>query len=139
MMTTATETMATIRDHGKKVADASLKVVGSLAPGDFVAQGDVMLWRLKKLPVGCLPVDRPETQLAPGTTKGSRHCVRQTDMSHCKFYRLKDSNALQGPIIKADKPFLVEHPEHGDQQLPEGIWAVTYQRAHADELRRVAD
>jgi len=132
----AVKTMEAIRTHGKKVADDSQREVGSLRPGDYTAQGDVMFWFLDSLPDGCNPVPAVN-QLAPGTTKGSRHCI--ADLTHCELFTRDNANVLQGPIIRASEPFTVEHPEHGNQVLPAGVWAVTYQRAHAKELRRVAD
>lgn len=137
-MNAATETMAKIREHGKEVADDSMREVGALSPGDFTAQGDVMIWKLDKIPPSCI-ASQPVRQLAPGTTKGSRHCIRESDIPHCEFFVLSNPNALQGPIIKAKHPFVVEHPEHGDQKFPAGVWAITYQRAYAEELRAVAD
>ena len=137
-MTTATKMMEQIRKHGKQVADDSPRTVGDLVAGDFTAQGDVMFWRLGELPSGCTPYSTV-SQLAPGNTKGSRHCILEADLQHCEFYVLPNANPLQGPIIKAAKPITVEHPEHGNQTLPAGNWLVTYQRAHANELRRVAD
>ena len=138
-METAVQVMQKIRSHGKKVADDSPRVVGELCQGDHTAQGDVMFWKLDELPEGCTRIANPDRQLAPGTTQGSRHCIRAEDMQKIEFYSLKDSNALQGPVMKCNSPVTVEHPEHGDQTLNKGISIVTYQRAYADELRRVQD
>lgn len=137
-MKSAIVTMQEILEHGKSVADDSPKHVGELSAGDYVAQGDVMIWKLDCVPQRAREVE-PVAQLAPGTTKGSRHCVRQSDLPQCRFLQLPNANELQGPIIEAKKPFTIEHPEHGDQTFPSGIWFVTYQRAHAQELRRVQD
>ncbi len=138
-MTTATETMQTIRDHGQQVADDSPRTVGELSQGDHTAQGDVTFVRLDELPSNCDRVKNPDRQLAPGTTQGSRHCVRESDMCHVDFYELHNANPLQGPVLVLRQPATIEHPEHGDQSLGEGVWFVTYQRAFARELRRVQD
>lgn len=138
-MTTATETMQKILDQGQQQADGSPKQVGELSPGDHVAQGDVLFWKLGNLPNSTEVIEEPEAQLAPGTTKGSRHCVRLDDMKNCVFHKLERPNALQGPIIESKGSFTVEHPEHGDITFPPGNWAVTYQRAFAEELKRILD
>ncbi len=138
-METAVQVMQKIRSHGEQVADDSLRSVGALAEGDHTAQGDVMFWFLDNLPKDCIKTINPERQLAPGTTLGSRHCVCISDMHKIEFYNLKNPNALQGSILKCRDSVTIEHPEHGNQKLREGIWFVTYQRAYADELRRIED
>ena len=82
-------------------------------------------------------VDQPAAQLAPGTTRGSRHILDSLD--GVELYIVKDADALTGPLVVTLKERVVTHPEHGDVILPPGCYAITYQRAYADELRRVAD
>jgi hypothetical protein len=60
-------------------------------------------------------------------------------MAHVKFYRLANPNPLQGPILVFERETTIEHPEHGDQLWPAGVVAVTYQRRHAEEIRRSQD
>ena len=134
----ATETMERIINHGKTVADDSERIVGELAVGEYTAQGDVNFWRLESVPKDSKK-SKKVSQLAPGTTKGSRHCIRLIDLSHIEFFELDRPNAIQGPVLKASRPFTVEHPEHGNQVLSSGTWLVTYQRSHAEELRRIED
>jgi len=136
-MKTVIETIQEIHDFGNKVADDSLKVIAPIV-GVPVAQGDINLWLLPKLPDGVVEA-LPDPQLAPGTTRGSRHCIRQSDMKHTKFYGLANPNPLQGPILVFEKETTIEHPEHGDQLWPAGVVAVTYQRRHAEEIRRSQD
>jgi len=138
-MKNAVEVMETIRNHGKSVADDSKKKIGSLAVGDYVAQGDVNIWRLEGVPGGAVQEKKPDSQLAPGTTKGSRHTVRESDMAHCEFFRLPEENEIQGPVIKMNEPTTIEHPEHGDQLWPAGVVLITYQRLRSDELKRARD
>lgn len=136
-MLTATEVIEQIHAHGQEIANDSLvKVTPEI--GVPVAQGDINLWLLPKLPDRVIEAV-PDAQLAPGTTRGSRHCIRLSDMGHVKFYRLSNPNPLQGPILVFEKEATIEHPEHGDQLWPAGIVAVTYQRRHADEVRRAQD
>ena len=136
-MLTTTEVIEKIHAHGQEIANDSLVKVTPKV-GVPVAQGDINLWLLPKLPDGCIEAIA-DAQLAPGTTRGSRHCVRKEDLGHVKFFRLKAPNPLQGPILVFNKPTIIEHPEHGDHQWPACIVAVTYQRRHAEEVRRVQD
>jgi hypothetical protein len=106
--------------------------------GTPVAQGDINLWLLPKLPESAIQAFSGR-QLAPGTTRGSRHCIKAEDMNAVEFYRLPDPNPLQGPILVFTRSITIEHPEHGDQIWPAGIVAVTYQRRHAIELKRSQD
>lgn len=106
--------------------------------GEVVRQGDVYLSKIGDTALGEQIADR---QLAPGTTKGSRH-ICATDSA--KLYAPKDPGPLTGPTIvsKTDR-VIVEHPEHGWLDLPPGCYRVTYQRDYAeeraDEIRRVQD
>ena len=88
------------------------------------------------VPSGFKPT-KPATQLAPGTTKGSRHILDSVD--GVAFYADPQADVLTGPVIETECERTVTHPEHGDVVLPAGVYAITYQRAYADELRRVAD
>ena len=137
MNATATTVYETIqRTANEKRTDAP-KTVGSLARLDYTRQGDVYFWSIEKVPAGAIRESKPSGQLAPGTTQGSRHCV--ADPSAVTMYRLESPNALQGPIIDAPNGVTITHPEHGHQTLGPGVYAVTYQRAYAEELRRVQD
>lgn len=138
-MNTATETLSSIHSHGKKVADDSLRIVPDDFPsGQPIPQGDINIWRLPQLPPNVVEAT-PSLQLAPGTTRGSRHCIKASDLSKCKFFKLPTPNPLQGPIIVFCEPVTIEHPEHGNQLWPAAVVAITYQRRHADEIRRIQD
>lgn len=126
-----------IHAHGKSIAnDSIVRVTPEI--GVPVAQGDINLWLLSKLPDNAIETV-PNRQLAPGTTRGSRHCIKAEDIPYVKFYRLANPNPLQGGIMVFDREVTIEHPEHGDQVWPAGIVAVTYQRRHAAELKRSQD
>lgn len=127
-----------IQMHGQKIADDSTRII---APeiGQYIPQGDVNFLVLPDLPPGVEQVE-PSPQLAPGTSRGSRHCIAYQDMQHVEFYRLPNPNPLQGPILKLTQQITIEHPEHGNQVWPaETIIAVTYQRRYAEEIRRIQD
>lgn len=134
---TPVQAIEKIHAHGQQIADDRTVRVNPTI-GIPVAQGDINLWLLPNLPDNAIEAD-PNCQLAPGTTRGSRHCIAQSDMPHVKFYRLTDPNPLQGGIMVFDREVTIEHPEHGNQIWPAGIIAVTYQRRHAAEVKRSQD
>jgi hypothetical protein len=100
--------------------------------GEYVRQGDVLIHKLAE------PEGKPalvQLQLAPGTTKGSRHIL-----SHDRVeYFTRSNGALTGPCLRVTEPVTVTHPEHGDWLLGPGCYGITYERAFADELRRARD
>lgn len=132
-----TQVIKEIHSHGQQIADDRTVRINPTI-GVPVAQGDINLWLLPRLPDGAIEA-APNGQLAPGTTRGSRHCIAQSDMPHVQFYRLPNPNPLQGGIMIFDKEVTIEHPEHGDQIWPAGIVGVTYQRRHAIEVKRSQD
>ena len=136
-MLSVQEAIEQIHSHGAKIANDSLRIIEPIV-GIPVAQGDINLWMLLDLPEGCVETIA-DPQLAPGSTRGSRHCIKKEDLQHVKFFKLKNPNPLQGPILVFEKPTIIEHPEHGDHQWPVCIVAVTYQRRHSEEIRRVQD
>jgi hypothetical protein len=135
-----TETMTTIekvRDTAREAKDDTLRSVNPGA-GDLARQGDIYCRHIgDTVPVGCVEVTKPSDQLAPGTSRGSRHCIG--NMGEVTVYRLPNPNALQGPVIDAPEGLRVTHPEHGDIEHGPGVYLVTYQRDFAEELRRVED
>lgn len=134
---TATKAYREVLKHAENIKNDDAQRVETCSPGDAWAQGDVLLVSLEKMPTGCTAIDKPELQLAPGTTQGSRHCL--DSLAGIALYRLANPTPLDGPVIKAVREFTVTHPEHGDIALPAGVWGVVYQRQFADELRRVQD
>jgi hypothetical protein len=83
-------------------------------------------------------LEGPSRQLAPGDTQGSRHCLRSLD--GMTVYRLRNPGPLDGPIVVGERGLAIDHPEHANIVIEQPVTvAITYQRAFADELRRVAD
>lgn len=103
--------------------------------GQVARQGDIYL---RRVPDNHRRGDEiQDRQLAPGTTKGSRHVVEAGE--HVTLYAPQDSmDPLAGPVIVARERFRVTHPEHADFSLPSGTWEVGYQ-LDARTRRRVAD
>jgi len=121
--------------------DSLLYKVPRLKQGQPIPQGDINIWHLNQLPINVNPV-ATVPQLAPGSTRGSRHCIREEDLANIvQQYVFQDPNPLQGPIFELSGPIIIEHPEHDDQlwQYSQYI-AITYQRRYAKEdLRRILD
>ena len=112
---------------------ADLRMVRTIAVDQWVRQGDICVQRISAH-TKAKPTD--DRQLAPGTTKGSRHIV----VGDVTIYPPIGNDPLTGPTIHAPERFTVTHPEHADVSLPSGDYAVTYQRDYAQEERaRVAD
>lgn len=103
--------------------------------GDTARQGDLYITLLEAVPAG-FDKAAVEPQLAPGTTKGSRHILSHKQV---RMYRDSNADALTGPVIECRKSVTVTHPEHGDVVLPPGVYGITYQRMFAEELRRQVD
>lgn len=135
----ATSIIETIRETAQTHATDACRQVGSLGKLDYVRQGDVYFWSLDKVPSGCRAMEKPDWQLAPGTTQGSRHIVAPADRANVTVLLLPHPNPLQGPVLDAPHGVTIEHPEHGHVRLGSGVYLVTYQRAYAEELRRVQD
>ena len=138
-MTTAIKMLARIHEYGINTADNSLRIIPNGFPiGQYIPQGDVNIFRLPQVPESAI-LAKLSAQLAPGTTRGSRHCIKADDLGKCEFFRLPNANPLQGPIIVFQKSVTIEHPEHGDQLWPPCVVAITYQRRYADEIKRIQD
>ena len=138
-----------IRQSAEAMDAAKPERIGSPSIGDCIRQGDVFLVCLPALLDG-----RPaqSTQLAPGDSQGSRHIMT----GECVVVEVADKNKLReaikkatgaavpveliGPMVQCKGESTLTHPQHGHKILPEGTtWAVTYQRAYGEEVRRVLD
>lgn len=148
MTTSVAKQIALIAKSAEKLDAAKPAKIGSPSVGDVVRQGDLYLVCLESLPSGV----KHQRQLAPGTSQGSRH-VAEGD---CAVYLPKEPSAvariiaktagadvpveLIGPMVECLGETTITHPEHGHRILPAGTsWAVVYQRAFAEEIRRALD
>lgn len=138
-MPNAIATIQKITAHGiENACDDTYIVPQDFPVGQYLPQGDINILRLAKVPKGMVKVE-PLAQLALGTSRGSRHCIKAEDLAHCQFYGFLDANPLEGPVIVFDRDITIEHPEHRDYVWPAGIVAISYQRRYADEIRRSQD
>lgn len=134
---TAERSLEQITRHAETIKNDQHQQAGEMSPGDAWAQGDIGIVRLPQVPQDCTRVEKPEAQLAPGTTQGSRHCLESLD--GLTVYSLSKPGPLEGPVIDAPNGMRVNHPEHGDVSFGPGVYGVVYQRQYAEELRRVED
>lgn len=110
----------------------------TLDVGQFIPQGDVALEKLAKVPGDARRVANPDAQIAEGNTKGARHIW--DSMDGIKVYQESNADPLVGCIYSLTKEQTLTHPEHGDHVYHAGfIGRARFQRAFADELRRIAD
>lgn len=134
MMKTATEVHDGVQAAAMQASPAT-RVVEAMLPGQAIRQGDIYLIRLAAIPPNLPPV-APGRQLAPGTTRGSRHCVDGS----VSLYEIPGAGRLDGPLVVATERFRVTHPEHAHFSLPPGAYQVRYQRNFAVEsIERVMD
>lgn len=135
----AVQVFEQLQQHAIAHSDDSAIAIPHLNPGQWVAQGDVNFIALESVPKSAIAA-QPISQLAPGNTRGSRHCIAIADMAKVEFWKLPYPNELQGLILKFNGDVRIEHPEHGDQIWYKGaIVLVSFQRKYDEELRRVAD
>lgn len=133
----AVKELEAIQQHAESIRNDAEHRIETMSPGDAWAQGDVGIVCLESLPANSTKIKKPSAQLAPGTTQGSRHCLRS--MRGLSLYTIRGATPLDGPVIEAKRGCAIDHPEHGNVVLPPGVYAIVYQRAYADELRRVQD
>ena len=140
---TAVESINRVQESADSRKSQEVRDCSAMVPGDPAArQGDVYVWPIPAIPNGSTKIEAGSGQVAPGTTRGSRH--RVVEIESVTFYRLESPNALQGPVIDAPEGFTLVHgdgaeDDHAPMKFGPGVYAITYQRDHAEELRRVED
>lgn len=149
-MNAVAKDLAALKRSAAKKEKAATQVIGTASVGDVIRQGDLYLVCLDAMPASTAA---KSTQLAPGATQGSRH-VAEGDCVVCKpanraavARRIGEvvrgaeiPEELVGPLVHCRGESTITHPEHGHKVLPaDSVWAVVYQRAFAEEVRRVQD
>lgn len=146
---TAQRAMKDVQVEAEMIRNDETAVIGTVSVGDVVRQGDLYLVVIERLPEKKTPTGNK--QLAPGTSQGSRHVL----VGECRVFDpdkdeslelineaakgLKVSVELIGPVFESKAEIEVDHPEHGNRIIPAGAYAVVYQRAFAEEVRRQLD
>jgi hypothetical protein len=134
---TAIKEFEAVKFHAESIRNDGEHRVEVMDPGDCWAQGDIGILMIQAVPAGAKVSKSPSAQLAPGNTQGSRHVLES--MEGLTLYEIDNATPLDGPVIDAPSGCRVNHPEHGDVTLPTGVYAIVYQRAFAEELRRIQD
>lgn len=108
-----------------------------LEVGQFIPQGDLALKKLKEVPQNARLVKNPSSQVAGGTTQGSRHIW--DSMDGINVYDI-EKNELTGFVYELTKERTLTHPEHAHHTYHAGyIGQIIYQRSASQELRKIAD
>lgn len=136
-MKTVSEALVEMRKSVENFDAKKTERINAPSLGDVVRQGDIYLACVSNINGG---TETDNRQLAPGNTQGSRHVINGKAKIYTGISFMNINSALIGPAFKCETDVTVEHPEHGHKILPEGtMWQVVYQRAMADEIRRVQD
>lgn len=136
-MQTAVQALKQVKSRAEEICNSQQQRFPDAASvGDFWRQGDVYVTKLEKCS-SSRKMDGVVLQVAPGNTKGSRHVLDSAE--GVEMFQPYDSSVLTGPQIRLTEERILTHPEHGDLVLPPGCYQITYQRAFADELKRVRD
>lgn len=134
-MSTVTQVFEKIKETAESIkSDEPQRFSEAANHLDFRRQGDIYIYFIDNIPKQFTKCEF-EAQLAPGTTKGSRHILSD----EVAMFKNPNADVLTGPAFTNKSEVTIEHPEHGDVILPPGNYMVTYQRAFAEELRRVLD
>jgi len=140
----------TIREAVKAVegakADPEVRNVRRMEVGQVVQQGDVYLHFVVAGHPHGKQIGAGNVQIALGVGNGARHmaegAVQVFAASHLPCGVKAPMNVrpeeVCGPVIVADKPWRLTHPEHPHHNLPAGTYQVTYQY-DPQTMRRVQD
>jgi len=149
---TAQKTLARVQTTAEAIRNDETAEVGTVSVGDVIRQGDLYVVAIEGLPAIVKPIKN--RQLAPGTSQGSRHSligdceIFEADKDHVMAIitralapkKVELHSVLIGPVFRTIGTVELDHPEHGNRILPAGeVFAVVYQRAFADEVRRQLD
>ena len=116
------------------------RVIKAIKTGQMIRQGDIYLIAINpakafkvfgnvevnlKSYTSEVKSNASSHQLVPGSTMGSRHTIPRDEIT--LFVNPTNESSLVGPMIHAEKPFSLEHPEHAHFELPAGDYLVCYQ------------
>jgi hypothetical protein len=137
MFATATEAIEHISTKAKP--NQETRIIKAIKPGHMIRQGDIYAINVDGMTsievfqtvkvdfknyTSKVKTNKTHYQLVPGSTKGSRHTVKN-DLEI--FVNPTNDSSLVGPLIKSQKDFTIEHPEHAHFQLPAGTYLICYQ------------
>lgn len=143
-----TEYLSKMRGQAESIRnDQPIEFSVAASAGDYIRQGDVYVTLCDEVPAGFTKrelkdLGKNPAQVAIGNTQGSRHIW--DSLEGVEIYKNDRANELQGCVYVLSQTRTLTHPEHGDVicTVPEGetrIFNITYQRAYAEEIKRVRD
>jgi len=129
MNTVTVEAAVTIIKETAKVRP-EVRHISKMTIGQAVRQGDCYIVRISMTHKPGMP--RKDFQLAPGTSRGSRHIATGEKIEVFEASAIPrrsgiNSRALLGPVMVAKSRCLVTHPEHAHVDLPPGAYQILYQ------------
>lgn len=139
------EAQEAVRQVAEAPSDMEVRTVRRIEMGHGIQQGDVYAIRVPD--TWAHGAERGTRQVALGSTVGSRHIAEGEGV---KVYEGKElpegvtppdgipTSVLLGPVVKAEGPWLLSHPEHAHHALPPGCYQITYQLDYTTQ-RRVQD
>ena len=141
-MKTVLETHESIKSEAEQRLSTSAKprIINSMKPGQWFRQGDVYVEMISEeaKPHEDYTFPTLDHQVAFGTTKGSRHVLKENPS--LRILKKKEPGVLDGPMFYSKEPIALEHPEHADFHMPAGSYFVTLQQDFAqEELARAKD
>lgn len=137
-----------------KTSSQEVRIVKKILPGQAIRQGDIYMICVNPKGETVIPATKftnellidtrnyktktKNRQLAPGTSKGSRHII--TSVAEIFEYTNTRWDILGGPLVVSDVEIVLAHPEHAHYRLPAGTYAVRFQRNYAkDQILRNLD
>lgn len=126
--------------------NTKVRVIKNVDIGKSVRQGDVYIHRVDdKHPHG-KRIGSKLVQIALGTSNGARHMAKGAVKVYTGTQLTEwvsppqnvQASEITGPLIVAEKEWMVAHCEHPNFKLPKGTYQVTYQY-DPKTMRRVQD
>jgi hypothetical protein len=143
---TATGVIEAVRVVEASAADPEVRVVRRIEVGQAIQQGDVYLHRVADDHPRGKQVGIESVQIALGTGSGARHVAEGAVRVYAGTTLPPGVSApanvgdreICGPMVIADEPWTLTHPEHPHHRLPAGSYQTTYQY-DSQTMRRVQD
>jgi len=107
---------------------------------DGIAQGDLNLILVEKVPKGYVKQSPKQKKLVPGQTEGARHFLMRltgVEIFVHPDWNLDDYDGQNGPVLVVTKTVTIEHPTHGNVTIhPTRTVECRYQREWDAEQKR---
>ena len=126
-------------------ADTEVRNVKKITVGQAIQQGDIYIHRVSERHSRGKALGKNSVQVALGVGNGARHmaCGKISVFEGCFLPNGVgipdvDASVLCGPVIVAEGPWMLTHPEHAHFAMPAGTYQTTYQY-DPKTMRRVQD